>query len=199
MQCVARTERARISPCQTQCAGVEVEAHMGARYQSESHPGSFGSARRTLGTLPSSLQCLLSAAPPPSPKSHSTCSGSFVVGVLINFILINSVISSCLQNRHQALLGDGSAEGAADTGFISPWALYISYGSERVGLGGKQKTPPACSLSMSFAKCPLFARPKLVDGDCLQADRICTERESLLRVYSWPTLRDPSWLCLVGP
>lgn len=112
---------------------------MGARYQSEPHPGSFGSARRTLGTLPSSLQCLLSAAPPPSPKSHSTCSGSFVVGVLINFILINSVISSCLQNRHQALLGDGSAEGAADTGFISPWALYISYGSERVGLGGKQK------------------------------------------------------------
>lgn len=148
MQCVARTERARISPCQTQCAGVKVEAHIGARYQSEPHPGSFGSARRTLGTLPSSLQCLLSAAPPPSPKSHSTCSGSFVVGVLINFILINSVISSCLQNRHQALLGDGSAEGAADTGFISPWALYISYGSERVGLGGKQKNA-ACLLTFN--------------------------------------------------
>ena len=81
-------------------------------------------------------------SPPLSPKSHSARSGSFVVGVLINFILINSVISSCLQNLHRTLLRDGSAEGAANTRFISPLELYISYGWERVGWGKKQD----CSL-----------------------------------------------------
>lgn len=90
----------------------------------------------------SSPWCHLSAAPPLSPKSHSARSGSFVVGVLINFILINSVISSCLQNLHRTLLRDGSAEGAANTRFISPLELYISYGWERVGWGKKQD----CSL-----------------------------------------------------
>ena len=104
------------------------------------------------------LWCHLSAAPPPSPKSHSTRSGSFVVGVLINFILINSVISSCLQNLHRALLCDGSAEGAADkhTIHFSVGAIYILRLGEG-GLGKRAGTLPACWLSKSSPKCPLLA------------------------------------------
>lgn len=105
------------------------------------------------------LRCHLSAAPPPSPKSHSTRSGSFVVGVLINFILINSVISSCLQNLRRALLRDGSAEGPADKHRIhfSVGAIYIlRLGEGALGKGAGKL--PACRLSMSSPQRPLLVR-----------------------------------------
>lgn len=129
--------------------------------ESEPHPSGFWPAPVGSGRAASAgcSACHLSAAPPPSPKSHSTRSGSFVVGVLINFILINSVISSCLQNLHRALLCDGSAEGAADkhTIHFSVGAIYIL----RLGEGGLGKGAgalPACWLSESSPRCPLLAR-----------------------------------------
>lgn len=97
----------------------------------------------------SSLWCDLSAAPSPSPKSHSTCSGFFVVGVLINFILINSVISSCLQNLHRALLCDGSAErGCRQThdSFLCWRYIYLMTGR---GWAGERSRKAACLLAFN--------------------------------------------------
>lgn len=88
----------------------------------------------------SSLQCHLSAAPPPSPQSHSTRSGSFVVGVLINFILINSVTQAvCKICAEHGSVMDLQKGLQTNTRFISPLALYISYGWERVGWGREQE------------------------------------------------------------
>lgn len=97
----------------------------------------------------SCLQCHLSATPPPSPKSHSTRSGSFVVGVLINFILINSVISSCLQNLHWALLRDGSVErGCRQThdSFLCWCYIYLTLGR---GWAGERSRKAACLLVLN--------------------------------------------------
>jgi hypothetical protein len=74
-----------------------LRSERGAGWQ-PSPPLGFQPAPVGSGQEASPAGIALSAVPPPSPKSHSTRSGSFVVGVLINFILINSVISSCLQN-----------------------------------------------------------------------------------------------------
>lgn len=120
-------------------------------------PAAFCCPSRLWADSQSSPWCHLSAAPPSSPKTYSTRSGSFVMGGLINFILINSVISSCLRNLHRALLCDGSAEGAADkhTILCSIGAIYILCLGEG-GLGKGAGTLPACRLSMSLPKCPLF-------------------------------------------
>lgn len=100
-------------------------------------PAPVGSGRTA---SPACRQCHLSAAPPPSPQSHSTRSGSFVVGVLINFILINSVTQAvCKICAEHGSVMDLQKGLQTNTRFISPLALYISYGWERVGWGREQE------------------------------------------------------------
>lgn len=114
----------------------------------------------------SCLWCHLSAATPPSPKSHSTRSGSFVVGVLINFILINSVISSCLQNLHQALLCDGSAErGCRQTqdSFLCWCYIYLMTGRER---GRQRSKKTACLLAFNVISQMPSVYPGMELADC---------------------------------
>lgn len=82
---------------------------------------------------------------------------------MINFILINSAISSCLQNLHRARLRDGSAErGCRQThDSLLRWCyIYLTAGEGGLGKGAERCLPAASQCHFPNALC--LPRPGLL-------------------------------------